>query len=473
MYLILSKVCAFAAAYVLTRVAQRLALRPWRKSVGQHWTQRANLLFPARVTAGLCLLLLPVEVAMAIQLYARQAGIVHSGGTSGFLLMIACAFAGAYLANLSFVRVVYPEMHFRQLLHIAFASLLLRGGTIILLGATLFFLPPNFGPLTWLEAGTTLGILLAMQYGLGRQVLVWLRLLKPADDQVQTMVAEIAARMNITVTNVWISATAHANACAMPVTREIIFTKGLLQGLTADQTAAICAHELGHLSESRAVRVSRQIGALAFFPLVFMHPVAHLIHNGFLYPVGYMFLAVGASLLFTRLGRRMEIRADSIAAAQQTQAAIYARALERIYQLNQMPAVMGRRKRVHPDLYDRMTAAGLTPDYAKPRPPSRHTVWNLLLSVGFSTLLILNFAPPLPSDGYRTGMAHYRQWLRDHPDYLPAPYPQRRPDGGQIRNIPLAPGNGGGGRMRQMLFFQFFPERHLHHRREPMKEVYL
>ena len=69
-----------------------------------------------------------------------------------------------------------------------------------------------------------------------------------------------------------------------------------------------------------------------------------------------------------RVARRMETRADKIAAENVADPAVYARALERLYQTNQMPAVMPKRSaKIHPDLYDRMVAAGVTPDYPRPK----------------------------------------------------------------------------------------------------------
>ena len=58
------------------------------------------------------------------------------------------------------------------------------------------------------------------------------------------------------------------------------------------------------------------------------------------------------------------------AVAFRARAGTYARALEKIYEANLLPVVL-REKRVHPDLYDRLVAAGATPAYARPKPPPR------------------------------------------------------------------------------------------------------
>ena len=74
----------------------------------------------------------------------------------------------------------------------------------------------------------------------------------------------------------------------------------------------------------------------------------------------------------------------------QVDAVVYARALERLYETNQIPAVMPRRAtKIHPDLYDRMLNAGVTPNYAKPK-PAKGQCWTSYLMMG--GLVILPFA---------------------------------------------------------------------------------
>ena len=94
--------------------------------------------------------------------------------------------------------------------------------------------------------------------------------------------------------------------------------------------------------------------------------------------------------LVRRLGRRMEIRADAVALEHQGEAGIYARALGRLYEQNQMPAVMPERRQVHPHLYDRLLAAGVTPDYPRPAAPDSIS-WNgVMVSVWFGILLVFS-----------------------------------------------------------------------------------
>lgn len=107
--------------------------------------------------------------------------------------------------------------------------------------------------------------------------------------------------------------------------------------------------------------------------------------------------------LSNRLSLKMEHRADAQATESQSSPGVYARALEKLYQTNLVPAVLRSKQLSHPDLYDRMVQAGVTPDYARPAPPPR---WASLL--GFATLLFAAFL----------GICSYRLVTRTLPDAL-------------------------------------------------------
>jgi hypothetical protein len=54
----------------------------------------------------------------------------------------------------------------------------------------------------------------------------------------------------------------------------------------------------------------------------------------------------------------MEIRADVFGSRVHEDKSIYARALSKLYQANEVPAVMGRKRMAHPHLYDRLPQPG-------------------------------------------------------------------------------------------------------------------
>ena len=89
----------------------------------------------------------------------------------------------------------------------------------------------------------------------------------------------------------------------------------------------------------------------------------------------------------------MEIRADVFGSRVHEDKSIYARALSKLYQANEVPAVMGRKRMAHPHLYDRLLAAGITPDFPRPDPPARWggKVANLIVAVNMVGFLGIQY----------------------------------------------------------------------------------
>ena len=85
------------------------------------------------------------------------------------------------------------------------------------------------------------------------------------------------------------------------------------------------------------------------------------------------------------------MRADAIAHANEPDPGIYARALAKLYEDNLLPAVNAKDRATHPHLYDRMLAAGVTPDF--PRPKRTTTMsWNgTLLALALGVLGVIVF----------------------------------------------------------------------------------
>jgi len=364
---------SFCAAGLLAWGLNWLALIPWRRSASQHWTERARLLWPARKSARLNLWLIAANFAVAAIILIPESNLLFVAGP---------AFLGALLGSYPMSRELHPEIRFASWLHLVMASLLL----FFAYWAVLFFgiveMPENFGPLTWAIAGGILLMLMAFLFGLGVRLLRWLRVLKPAPEPLQALVREMSQQMGVPVRATWVLSTHLSNAVALPLTRQLIFTDKLLATHPDDEIKAICAHELGHLNEPRRVIFTRLLVALALFPLVFLQPLFARGEAGVRIVLGLLIVVLLLFLIGIRLGRRMEKRADRMAVENQvSEPAVYARALERLYQTGQMPAVMPRHaNKIHPDLYDRMLAAGVTPDFPRPAPPKgRH--WTSYLTL--------------------------------------------------------------------------------------------
>lgn len=359
----------FAVAALATGGLNWLALIPWRRAAGEHWTERARRLHPVRVSAVLNQWLVPANCVLAQRLLVPEA-------QTPWLVAALFGWAGAVVGSYPFDREIFPGMAWRGWLQYIAAVWLLRLGVwgIFIAGALL--MPAEFGwPMVALT-GVVLFLCFLAQYGMFVRLARGLRLFKPPTERLRRIVSETARRMNVPVRTVWEVTGPYSYAGALPTTRELIFSTRLLERHADDEVAAICAHELGHLSESRLTLVGRLVGSLWLFPLLFLGPATSAFGLR-----GLALLVAPAALLLVfarRLARRMEQRADTVAVEHQSEAGTYARALERLYQANQMPAVMANNRLPHPHLYDRLLAAGLTPEYPRPKPPAK-SAWHGVL----------------------------------------------------------------------------------------------
>lgn len=363
-------VCGILAA-ALTYCLNWWALRAWRKAANEHWTERARLLFPARRNSFWQLLLL---------------GAIASLSTSAFfvepprfgIIVLVLTMAGGALGTYPMVREIRPGNSFRDWIKDIIGTWLLFFGVSIALVVCIIFMPPKFGLEVWLYYLLLVGFICWLHWGGALLPLRKLGIIEPAPEQLRHLVERVSLRMNIRVRQTWLWHSSMANAMAFPVTGDLIFTGRLLETMPTEEQEAVCAHELGHLSESRGIAAIRILGSLAATPVALLTPTLSTYRlPGIAVLLCLMVVLIKLSQL---VARKMEVRADT-AATQDSSGVIYARALERLYEINQMPAVMPGNNQVHPHLYDRMLAAGITPAYGRPKAPVKLTEGLVLLLV--------------------------------------------------------------------------------------------
>ena len=369
---------SFLTATAVTLVLNWLALIPYRRALKAHWTERARRLYPARIGAALMLWLLPADLVLAQRLLWPEAA--PSWPLAAFASWLG-AIAGTYFMD----HEILPWLTLRAWLHQVLASWTLRFGWCVLFFGTLAAMP---GELNW-QCWALAGFFLVAFAGWAMGGAVWLcrqlRLAVPAPDRLRALVAEVSARMGVPVRGIWALRVASCNAFAMPYSGDLLFSVRLLSLHPDDEIAAICAHELGHLGESRVHRAMRLVGVFAFVPWLFTRPLVRAWGMpGILLPAVCSWLAFAAA---RRIGRRLETRADHIAHTYECDPGTYARALARLYEANLAPAVMPGKRHVHPDLYDRLIAAGVQPDYPRPAKPSRLGWQGFLMAILFGLLV--------------------------------------------------------------------------------------
>jgi Zn-dependent protease with chaperone function len=357
-------------------VTNWVSLSALRQAASAHWAERARLLWPVRFTAGL-------NVFVFVFLVNQVHWLISPNTMRWYISDGLSSMAGAILGCYPLNKVIFPQLTLRDWWKQIALLWGIRFSIWIVLFSAMFLMPEKFGFKMLLVAGGYLVFHFAILWGALLKLLRLLKFVTPAGQRLRQIVASLAGRMNIKVRGTWQVGGLIANALAIPTTRELVFTNYLLEICTDEEVAAICVHELAHLTESKMVLVVRQLASLAFFPFIFFMPLMHQFEwFGLTIPYLWMFLTI---VLARRLSRQMEKRADQVAANEQTDTRVYAGALEKLYRANQSPAVMPGNRQAHPHLYDRMLAAGMTPDFPRPPRAKRLTLlgWCYLLLSGF------------------------------------------------------------------------------------------
>jgi len=232
----------------------------------------------------------------------------------------------------------------------------------------------------WAWFLVSLGLLAAISLNLQLRLGRWIGAVTLPDEQVQRVVQAAARRVGQTPRHTWVLETAVANAFALPITQEILITRRLLEILDESELEGIVHHELGHLQERSAgwLRLVPFFGAVLLGPIAYKTiKVAALIFSPsdialshvlqLLGMIVILLIFFGALRFVRRFQQKAEHDADHVAehAGDPT---LYARALEKLYRANLLPAAV--KGGVHPSLFDRMQSAGVTPEWPKPAVPS-------------------------------------------------------------------------------------------------------
>ena len=128
------------------------------------------------------------------------------------------------------------------------------------------------------------------------------------------------------------------NAFAFPWRQAVAFTSRAVAELTDDELESVALHELGHLAESAAASRIRQATQFVWIPVAAVKPLLGSLGVGGL--VAVMIVLFGVMVLVRRFATRMESRSDEHAVANLDQSETYGRALEKIYRIGLIPAVL-------------------------------------------------------------------------------------------------------------------------------------
>jgi Zn-dependent protease with chaperone function len=358
-----------------------------RQNPADHWTEQARHTYSARGAIVLAAVVAPAAVwflsTMTIgPLVAVPAWPFGVLGVTGALLWIVRT---GWRFERSLGRPVPPPGRFAAWFGVRLAPV-----TAIFI-LTLTAPEDVFSP--WLPVWLVLALGIAFSMRFQLEVLEVFGLADPAEPAVVSLVERAADRMGVRRPAVYVIQHHQPNAFAFPWREKVAFTSRAISVLSEEELEAVATHELGHLSEPTAAVYVRQALQFICVPLVFIKPVL------FTYRVlgGVIVVAVVAALVLAvrRFVASQESHSDDRAVTHNESGA-YGRALEKVYRIGLIPAVL--RRPTHGQLHERLAKAGLEVGFDPPLPPSSR---RLLMSavgvvgVGFAVLL----APYLTSMG--------------------------------------------------------------------------
>lgn len=377
----------FVASFAACAAAVGLCSHPMRKlSPGTHWTELARTYWPVRSAGTIASIWVLLAAMLVFQdqydLPGRAwfAPVIIIASLAGCILGQRVSLCGLRIpttAKAGGIRAILT----RQLSHPA--SMLL----CLVIALTW---QEELGLRAALITGAVfiLGVFLVL--GGSNVILRFTGLARPANSGLERLCRELVAEADAPLRHVLVLDLPMPNAFAFFATKDLAFTPSLPRILDEGELKGIIRHEIGHLKESPLVLWLRMPGLLGYL-LLGLIPAA--IRSGGLHHAFPLLLVWWISTrMATRLHHKHEQAADKHALGSETADPAYARALEKIHEAGLIPALIAKHH-AYPSLGERMRAAGVTPDFPEPAPPSRWSgVLGGILAVGIFCFLCSGLA---------------------------------------------------------------------------------
>lgn len=391
-----SNVLAFVAVLALVAtlvmgVSQRMTLRHY--DAAAPWTERARVAAVARSGAGRTFLLV-LSLAVIFALWREGPLSWLSGGVLAALAFVVSFEIAGRFGYARERRLLGAWLDRAQWRRGTRSFFWLSWSPAVVTMLMLFLTPGDFGVWTWVVLGGGAATLLWLFDDGVFRVLRARGLIRPAPPEVGAIIEQACTAAGRAPAKAQVLESWSSNAFAQPHRDTITFTSRALELLSPAEILAVAHHEVGHLREAGLVRGRRWL----VMPL--------LVALGAMRPIVAAFDWVGAVVVFvvifvvvqwvTHRSRRSERAADAHAHGHADDPATYVRALEKLHEHNLVPAVQRGKRHSHPDLWDRMQAAGVQPAWPRPAPPGRD------LGASAITFLILLVVVVASASGLRT-----------------------------------------------------------------------
>jgi Zn-dependent protease with chaperone function len=396
MYIVLTilVLVIFGLAWGAGTVLVTMLRGPWRQATQDqaHWTERARLGFAPGFAVVWLAVLLPLVLAFLGDVGMGMLVPDVSSTQSSFGLFAVAGMIGVLSARYRWLREFWgPRVTLRSWLPGVGLVLLISVPQFLVMFLALLFLPDAFG---W-SAMAVMGVaVLVLGFiSCGGVLFTWrlLGIASPAPAPVTEMVLRLAEQMQLprkveVVQLEW----PQVNAVAWVLENTVGFSRAMLGVMSMDELRAIAAHEVAHLLEPKSAKAVRILHLFAYLPL------APLMRYGG--TVGLMLGYLLIVVIFTahkRFVRRLEMRADRMEREALTDSGIYMQSMVKLHESNLTPAVTPGTQ-THPHLYDRLLAAGIQPEFARPAAPDRTkpmlAAWGTVVATGLAFFFLLVIA---------------------------------------------------------------------------------
>jgi Zn-dependent protease with chaperone function len=377
LYLLLGTSCCFAfTVFGLWTLAPRPA-----KLADAHWHKRAHLLWPGRVFSNYSALALPTVFIGSLTAFRDTSPMVHP-----LIFWFLCFFAAVHASFAMRQRYQLPALRYCEYWRRWFCEVLILSTPYLITVVSIFVSEDHWTTTSTIQLVILLALFLAHAFGVSLFLTKKLGWAKPG---LHPFVEPLAQAANIPAPPTFILQLLTANALAFPFSRQLGFGDRLVHELSDEEISAVCRHEIAHLTEPALVKISRLSFISFLLPLAMIGPII----GTFGLPVWLVLYLIAVVILaqFNKLSRKMEDRADSHGARTPNSDHEYACALERLYEMNLIPAVLKKRNLTHPDLYDRLARVGAPPSYPRPAPPQVWRAMLMILTCAAATILLARY----------------------------------------------------------------------------------
>jgi hypothetical protein len=348
----------------------------------EHWTVRAARLDPIRRTAAAAVIFVPLDAVLGMRHLAPSL-------SEAITWAWPAGVAGVLLANWAVFKKIDPALTWREASGSALFSLLGHRQVWVLTALGLWLIPASGqGSGLWAWGWATASFVMVASGVMDFLLLLVLRTggwLTGADDRLLRIVEAAGGQSGVRARQTAVLKAATTFVWGITPGRWVIFSGRAANSISDEGLKALAAQRLAFFEEPTRWAWLRIAASGAPLLLLLARWDAADEGPAALYAAAPVLVA--AAWVHRLALRRRETAADTAARRHEDHPLVLGETLERVYEANLTPAVVGVR-RIGPELFDRMLASGLDPGFDRPKAPPPPIMAYLIVAAG-ALLLVL------------------------------------------------------------------------------------